>query len=33
MSAYTEINIKEGMPLAADAMNYWKLSMEHCINQ
>lgn len=30
MSAYTEINIKEGMPLAVDALNYLKSSMERC---
>ena len=28
MSAYTEINIKEGMPMAADALNYLKSSIE-----
>lgn len=30
MSAYTEINIKEGMPMAADALDYLKSSMERC---
>ena len=30
MSAYTEINIKEGMPFAADALNYLKSSMKRC---
>ncbi len=28
MSAYTELNIKEGMPLVADAMAYLKSSLE-----
>ena len=30
MNSYTEINIKEGMPLAADALNYLKSSIERC---
>ena len=30
MSAYTEINIKEGMPIATDALHYLKTSMERC---
>lgn len=30
MNAYTEINIKEGMPLAAEALSYLKSSVERC---
>ena len=30
MNTYTEINIKEGMPLVADALNYLKSSIERC---
>ena len=30
MSAYTEINIKKGMPMVSDASDYLKLSMERC---
>lgn len=30
MSAYTELNIKEGMPKVADAIDQLKLSLERC---
>lgn len=30
MSAYTELNIKEGMPLASEAMDHLKNSLNRC---
>ena len=30
MSTYTEINIKEGMPFAVEALDYLKSSIERC---
>lgn len=30
MSAYTELNIKEGMPSVSEAMNYLKNALERC---
>ena len=30
MSAYTELNIKEGMPLVSDALVYLKSSLDRC---
>ena len=30
MSAYTELNIKEGMPLVSEAMDYLKNSLDRC---
>lgn len=30
MSAYTEINIKEGMPQVSEAMDYLKSSLDRC---
>ena len=30
MSAYTELNIKEGMPLVSEAIDYLKNSLDRC---
>ena len=30
MNAYTELNIKEGMPLVSEAMDYLKKSLDRC---